>query len=44
MKKYKNYLLVASLFFIPISVYASTGNDNVPIFSAIIMEAIVTMY
>lgn len=44
MKKYKNYLLVASLFFIPVSVYASTGNDNVPILSAIIMEAIVTIY
>lgn len=44
MKKYKNYLLVAGLFFIPISVYASTGNDDFSILLALGMEAFVTLH
>ena len=44
MKKYKNYLLLMSLFFIPISVYASTGNDDFSILLALGMEAFVTMH
>ena len=44
MKKYRNYLLLMSLFFIPISVYASTGNDDFSILLALGMEAFVTMH
>lgn len=44
LKKYRNYLLLMSLFFIPISVYASTGNDDFSILLALGMEAFVTMH
>lgn len=44
MKKYKNYLLFASLFFIPTLVYASSGNDDFPIYVALLMEAFISIH
>lgn len=44
MKKYKNYLLFASLFFIPTLVYASSGADDFPIYVALLMEAFISIH
>ena len=44
LKKYKNYLLFASLFFIPTLVYASSGADDFPIYVALLMEAFISIH
>ena len=44
MKKYKNYLLLMSLFLIPSSVLASSGVESSSIFSAILMEAFMSIH
>lgn len=44
MKKYKNYLLLMSLFLIPRPVLASSGNDSFSIITALGMEAFVSIH
>ena len=44
MKKCKNYLLLMSLFLIPSSVLASSGVESSSIFSAILMEAFMSIH
>lgn len=44
MKKCKNYLLLMSLFLIPSSVLASSGVKSSSIFSAILMEAFMSIH
>lgn len=44
MKKYRNYLLLFSIFFVPTLVNASTGNNNFPLLIVLGMEIFNTIF
>ena len=44
MKKIQKYILILFVLIIPRMVFASTGNDDFPIYSALLVEAFVTIH
>lgn len=44
MKRFQKYILVLFLLIVPKMVFASTGNDDFPIYSALLVESFVTIH
>ena len=44
MKRFQKYILVLFLLIVPRMVFASTGNDDFPIYLALLVEAFVTIH